>query len=119
VKQYLLSTYQPDGPPPPSVDTDQVMRNVTAFAAELREAGAWVFASHLAFANAAAVVRARDGEMLVTDGPYAEGREHIGGVTIVQAPDLGAALAWAGKLSDATTLPIEVRAFLETQDGLE
>ena len=119
MKQFLLSTYQPDGPPPPSVDMEQVVRGVTSLAAELREAGAWVFASHLNQASAATVVRVRDGETLMTEGPYVEGNEHIGGITIVRARDLDAALAWARKLSDATTLPIEVRAFLETQEGLE
>jgi hypothetical protein len=49
--------------------------------------------------------------VLTTDGPYAEGKEHIGGFTIVRAPDLDAALAWAAKLTQATTLPIEVRPF--------
>jgi hypothetical protein len=119
MKQFLLSTYQLDGPPPPSVDMEQVVQDVTAFAAELREAGAWVFASHLHQPSTATVVRVRDGETLMTDGPYVEGKEHVGGITIVQAPDLDAALAWAGKLADATTLPIEVRPFLETQEGLE
>ncbi|MGD0255686.1 MAG: YciI family protein [Acidimicrobiales bacterium] len=119
MKQYLLSTYHPDGPPPPSVDMEQVVRDVTALAAELKEAGAWVFASHLHPSSTAKVVRVWDGETLITDGPYVEGKEHVGGITIVQAPDLDAALAWAKKLSDATTLPIEVRPFLETQEGLK
>jgi hypothetical protein len=60
------------------------------------------------------VVRDRDGEVLITDGPFAEGKEHIGGFTIVSAPDLDAALEWGRRLARATTLPIEVRPF---QDG--
>ncbi|HXU06873.1 MAG TPA: YciI family protein, partial [Polyangia bacterium] len=55
------------------------------------------------------VVRVKDGQPLITDGPFAEGKEHIGGFTIVEAPDLDAALAWARKFAQATTLPIEVR----------
>jgi hypothetical protein len=51
----------------------------------------------------------KDGEPLITDGPFAEGKEHVGGFTIVEAPDLDAALAWGRKLAQATTLPIEVR----------
>ena len=59
----------------------------------------------------ATVVRVRDGEALITDGPFAEGKEHLGGLLVIQAPDLDAALAWADKQARATTLPIEVRPF--------
>lgn len=59
----------------------------------------------------ATVLRARGGDVLVTDGPYTEGKEHLGGFTIVEAPDLDAALEWGRKLTRATTLPIEVRPF--------
>jgi hypothetical protein len=55
------------------------------------------------------VVRLADGEVLMTDGPFTEGKEHIGGFTIVKAPDLDSALEWSRKLTRATTLPIEVR----------
>jgi hypothetical protein len=57
------------------------------------------------------VVRLQDGEMLTTDGPYVEGKEHLGGLTIIKAPDLDAALEWGRKCARATTLPIEVRPF--------
>jgi hypothetical protein len=57
-------------------------------------------------------VRLRDGELLTTDGPFAEGKEHLGGFTIIRAPDLDAALVWGEKLARATSLPIEVRPFL-------
>jgi hypothetical protein len=119
MRQYLLSTYQPDGPPPPSVDLEQVTRKVTAFANELREAGAWVFASHLDFATAPTVVRFQNGEELTTEGPYVDGREHLGGITVIQAEDHDAALVWAKKLAEATGLPIEVQPFMEMQAGLE
>jgi hypothetical protein len=111
MKQYVLSVYQPDGPPPASLDLDQVMRDIDAVQSELKAAGAWVFGGGLAPASSATVVRAGDGEVVMTDGPYAEGKEHIGGFTIVTAPDLDAALQWAEKYSAATTLPIEVRPF--------
>lgn len=55
------------------------------------------------------MVRQKDNEVLTTDGPYVEGKEHIGGFTVIQAPDLDAALEWGRKLARATTLPIEVR----------
>ena len=79
--------------------------------AELQQAGAWVFATGLQPPDAAAVLRPRDGEVLTTDGPFAEGKEHLGGFTIVDVPDRDAALGWGRKLSQATGLPIEVRPF--------
>jgi hypothetical protein len=111
MKHYLLSVYQPDGPPPPPEVLERIGRDLDALNQELKAAGAWVFAGGLHPPSTATVVRARDGAVLTTDGPYAEGKEHIGGFTIVKAPDLDAALAWAGKLAQATTLPIEVRPF--------
>jgi hypothetical protein len=119
VRQFLLSTYHADGPPPPSVDMEQVMQSVAAFANELREAGAWVFASHLDPSSAATVVRVTGGETLTSDGPYIHAEEHVGGITVINAPDLDSALKWASKLSAATSLPIEVRPFMATQAGLD
>jgi len=114
-KQYLLSIYQPDGPPPPSVDLDRIMRDVADLNAEMKAAGAWVFSGGLFPPATATVVRAKDGDVLVTDGPYAEGKEHLGGFVIVRASDLDAALEWARKTARATTLPIEVRPFQDAE----
>ncbi len=114
--QYLLSVYQPDGPPPPPDVLDVVMRDLAAINQELKAAGAWVFAGGLHPASTATVVRDRHGETLMTDGPYTEGKEHIGGFTIIQAPDLDAALEWARKKARATSLPIEVRPFWDDND---
>jgi hypothetical protein len=111
MKQYLLSIYQPDGDPPPSVDLEQISRDLDVFHEELRAAGAWVFAGGLHPASTATVVRVQDGDVLMTDGPYTEGKEHIGGCCIINAPDLDAALDWGRKAARATTLPVEVRPF--------
>jgi hypothetical protein len=111
VKQYLLSVYQPDGPAPPAEVLERISADLDALNAELMQAGAWVFAGGLHPPSTATVVRVSDGEALVTDGPFAEGKEHIGGFTIVRAPDLDAALEWGRRLAEATTLPIEVRPF--------
>ena len=112
--RYLLSVYQPDGPAPEPEVLGRIMADLDALNAEMRAAGAWVFAGGLHPASTATVVRSRDGEVLMTDGPYTEGKEHIGGFTVVDAPDLDAALAWAARMAEIITLPIEVRPF---QDG--
>ena len=111
MKQYLLSVYQPDGDPPPPEVLETVMRDVDAWDQELKAAGAWVFAAGLHSPSTATVVRPQDGDVLITDGPFAEGKEHIGGFSIIKAADLDAALEWGRKLARVTTLPIEVRPF--------
>jgi hypothetical protein len=109
MKQYLLSIYQPDGNPPPPEFLEPVMRDVRALREDMKRAGAWVFSGGLHPASTATVVGVRDGDAFLTDGPFAEGKEHIGGLVIVRAADLDGALEWGRKLARATTLPIEVR----------
>jgi hypothetical protein len=117
MKLYLLSVYQPEGDAPPPEVLEPIMRDLDVVNQEMTAAGVWVFSGGLHPSSTATVVRLRDGDMLTTDGPYAEGKEHIGGFTIVKAPDLDAALEWGRKLARATTLPIEVRPFQgETDD---
>ena len=111
VGQYLLSIYQPDGGVPSPEVLERVMRDLDTLNQEIKAAGSWVFAGGLHPPSTATVVRLQDGEMLTTDGPFAEGKEHLGGFTIVRAPDLDAALEWGRRLARATTLPIEVRPF--------
>jgi hypothetical protein len=107
--QYLLSIYQPDGEPPPPEVLDAVGRELHQLNEDIKAAGGWVFAAGLHAPSTATVVRIRDRELMITDGPYAEGKEHVGGLWIVKAPDLDAVLGWAGRAARATTLPIEVR----------
>ncbi|SEF21920.1 Uncharacterized conserved protein [Amycolatopsis pretoriensis] len=112
MKQYLLSIYQPDGPTPPPDVLDGVVKKLDALNADLKAAGAWVFAGGLHPPSSATVLRAGDGDTLITDGPFTEGKEHLGGFTIITAPDLDAALAWGSRLADAVApLPVEVRPF--------
>ena len=108
---YLLSIYQPDGDPPPPDVLTRVMADIDVMNQELKATGSWVFAGGLHPPSTATVVRVRDGDVLMTDGPFTEGKEHIGGFTIIKAPDLDAALEWGRRLAKATTLPIEVRPF--------
>ncbi len=111
MKQYLLSIYQPDGPAPAPEFLEPIMRKIYALHEEMKQADALVFTGGLHPPSTATVLHAKGGEMLITDGPYMEGKEHLGGFTIIQAPDLDAALAWGRKLAEAVTLPIEVRPF--------
>ena len=117
MKQYLLSVYQPDGDPPSPEVLGPIMRDLEVVNQELKATGAWVFAAGLHPPSTATVVRLRDGDVLMTDGPFAEGKEHIGGFTIIKAPDLDAALDWARKLARASTLPIEVRPLQDETEG--
>ncbi|WP_314146688.1 YciI family protein [uncultured Leifsonia sp.] len=109
--QYLLSVYQPDGPVPEPEALAAIGRDLDALNADMRAAGAWVFSNGLLPPSSATVLRPQGGEVLVTDGPFAEGKEHLGGFTIVDVPDLDAAMEWGRRLAVATTLPIEVRPF--------
>jgi len=118
MKYYLLSVMQPVGDPPPPEFLEQIMHNLDVFHTELREAGAWVFAGGLHGPDSATVLRAEEnGEVLITDGPYVESKEFLGGICLIKAPDLDAALDWGRKAARATTLPIEVRPFMhESED---
>jgi hypothetical protein len=111
MKQYLLTIYQPDGPPPPDVDLDAIRRDVDALIDEIKAAGKWVFNGGLHPASTATVLRAHGGDVLMTDGPYTEGKEHVGGLLIVNADDLDEALHWGRRSAEAIGLPIEVRPF--------
>ena len=106
--QYLLSIYQPDGGVPDAETMARIVTDLHRFNEELRASGSWVFTGGLHAPGSATVVRA-DG--MITDGPYVEGKEHIGGIWVITAPDLDAALTWGRKAAAATTLPIEVRPF--------
>ncbi|NUP73860.1 MAG: hypothetical protein HOQ07_04305, partial [Sinomonas sp.] len=97
--QYLISMYQPDGIVPPPEVLDPIMEKIGAFNEDLRAAGAWVFGNGLTDPTTATVLRANGGDVLVTDGPYLEGKEHLGGFDIIEAPDLDAALVWGRRLA--------------------
>lgn len=110
--RYLMTIYQPDGGTPAPEVLEAIGRELHAINEDLKAAGAWVFAGGLHAPSTATVVRLRDRELMMTDGPYVEGKEHVGGFWIIQAPDLDAALLWAGRAARAITpLPIEVRPF--------
>ena len=110
--QYLLSVWMVEGWQPPSDDEIQKMyKDVDVFNDKLKAQGSWVFAGGLHPATTATVVRVQDGEVLTTDGPFAESKEQLGGFWIVTAPDLDAALALAAEGTVACQAPVEVRPF--------
>jgi hypothetical protein len=112
MSQYLISMYQPDGVVPEPEFLAPVMEKLGRLNDEMRAAGVWVFGNGLHDASSSTVLNYRDGEVLTTDGPYLEGKEHIGGFTIVDVPDLDEALKWASRICEITVgLPIEVRPF--------
>jgi hypothetical protein len=110
--QYLLSVHQVDGAAPPAEEErEAIFAAVDAFNGEVKAAGAWVFAGGLEPPDTATVVRPEGAETVITDGPFAESKEQIGGFWVIDAPDLDAALAWAKKGARACANPVEVRPF--------
>ena len=116
--QYLLSTYAVEGeeagPPPTPEEMGVMMEGIIALEAELDATESFVFGGRLHQPDAATVVESSDGDVVMTDGPFAESKEHIAGFYIIRAADLDEALAWAGKVSAATGRPIEVSPFFAT-----
>ena len=112
--QYVLNMVQPVGVTPPPEALEPVMRELAALNEEMKAAGAWVFAAALHQPESSTVVRADGDDLLVTDGPYAEGKEFVGGFDLIEAEDLDGALVWAGRLARIVGLPIEVRPVVQS-----
>ncbi len=112
--QYLLSVHTVAGEarePVTDHEMQQSWAQISALNEELKSAGAWVFGGALHEPDTATVVRVSEGDVITTDGPFAESKEHIGGFYIIEAQDLDAALVWASKVTDIVKKPIEVRPF--------
>jgi hypothetical protein len=114
--RYLLSVHSVEGEtrdPMTDEEMQQSYKRVLLIEEEMKSAGAWVFSGRLHQPDTATVVRPSDGDVLTTDGPFAESKEHLGGFYIIEAEDLDAALAWASKVTDVIKTPIEVRPFVD------
>lgn len=112
---YLMTVVEPSTGEPPAPDVlDRIMRDVDAVHTQMQDAGIWVFGGGLHPPSSATTLRPEDGGVLVVDGPFAEGKEHVGGFSVIDVPDLDTALAWGRALVRATTIPIEVRPFYGT-----
>ena len=117
--QYLLSVHMVEGQelPPPEV-IEQMYKDVDAFNSEIQQSGHWVFAGGLHPANTATVVRANaNGDIITTDGPFAETKEQLGGFWVIQAKDLDEALALAARATVACQAPVEVRPFQDEPEA--
>ena len=111
---YLLSVHSVEGEVrEPMTDEEMVQshKQLGILEQELKSAGAWVVSGRLHDPTTATVVRMAGGEVVTTDGPFVESKEHLGGFYIIQAEDLDAALGWASRVTDAIRTPIEVRPF--------
>ena len=118
--QYLLSAHSVEGEVEGALTTDEEMQafmeRVGALENEMKSSGTWIFSGRLNEPDTATVVRVSDGEVLTTDGPFAESKEHLAGFYIIEAEDLDAALGWASKVTAAIDAPIEVRPFAAFAD---
>lgn len=117
MKQYLMSVYHPEDPALAPPDMDAIGADVDRLNDEIRGAGAWVFAGGLHPSSTATTLRLRDGEILTTDGPFAEAKEQVGGFWVIKAASLDEALAWGAKAARACRVPIEVRPFQEEAEA--
>ena len=118
MSQYLCAVHYVEGEPEPDpVEMEQAFKDVDALNEKLQAEGVWVFAGGLTEPSTSTVVRNEGGEILLTDGPFAEAKEHIGGFWVIEVPDLDAALDWAGQMTTACQSPVEVRPFQDEPEG--
>jgi hypothetical protein len=121
MSQYLLSLHAVEGENRHASATPEdmqgFMERINALEADMKAEGAFVFTGGLQGPSAATVVRSASGEIVTTDGPFVEAKEHIAGFYVINADDLDAAQAWAAKVVDAVGAPIEVRAFFDNRGG--
>ncbi|WP_067469550.1 YciI family protein [Actinomadura macra] len=118
--KYMLSAHSAEGQSPPPMspeDIQHVTEQVLALEGEMKEAGVWVFGGRLHSPDTATVVRASGQQVITTDGPFVEAREHLGGFYVLEAADLDTALSWAAKVTSIVGAPIEVRPFAGQPEG--
>jgi hypothetical protein len=118
--RYLLSTHSDTGTTREPMTEEQMQKAwapIQALEAEMKSAGAWVFSARLHDPDTATVVRVSGDEVVTTDGPFVEAKEHLAGFYIIEAPDLDAALGWATKVTRLISSPIEVWPIVDTAGG--
>ncbi len=118
--QYLLSVHHSySAPMPEPEEMAATFADVDAFNQQLQSSGGWVFAGGLEAPDTATVVQINDGQPVLSDGPYAESKEHLGGFWVIDAADLDDALRWAEQASRACRAPVEVRPFQAEPESAE
>lgn len=120
MSRYLLSTHVVEDEAREPMTDEQMQgmwQEIQALESEMKSNGAWVFSGRLHDADTATVVRVSGGEVLTTDGPFVEAKEHLGGFYIIEAADLDAALGWASRVAVTISRPIEVWPFADTAGG--
>jgi hypothetical protein len=118
--RYLLSTHSVAGATREPMTEEQMLRAwapIQALEADMKSAGAWVFSARLNDADTATVVRMSGDDVVTTDGPFVEAKEHLAGFYIIEAADLDEALGWATKVTRLISSPIEVWPFVDTAGG--
>ncbi len=118
--RYLLSTHSATGTtrePKTEEQMQKAWEPIQALEAEMKSAGAWVFSARLHDPDTATVVRVSGDEVVTTDGPFVEAKEHLAGFYIIEAADLDAALGWATKVTRLISSPIEVWPFADNAGG--
>lgn len=118
--RYMLSVYSVAGggvrPPMSEEEMRRSHQRLGEIEKEMASAGAWVFSGRLHEPDTATVVRETAGDVVTTDGPFAESKDHLGGFYLIEAADLDAALGWAAKVTACIKVPIEVRPFAAFAD---
>ncbi|MEV4001709.1 YciI family protein [Actinomadura sp. NPDC049753] len=112
MKSYVLNIIQPVGEVPPPEVLEPIMARLAEVRRDLERQECWVFGRGLEQPEESTVVCMRGDEVIATDGPWTEGKEHVGGLAIVRVENLDAALKVAARFTHVTGLPIEVRPFL-------
>jgi hypothetical protein len=118
MSQYLLSVYMDENVEALSPEEMELsFKDVDVVNQKLKDQGAWVFAGGLHEPSTATVVKATDGDIVMTDGPYAEAKEQLGGFWVIEAADLDAALDWASQATVACRGAVEVRPFQDVPES--
>lgn len=115
--KYMLSTHSVEGAAREPMDEAEMQaswQKLSKVEEDMKSSGAWFFSGRLHDPDTATVVRESGGEIVTTDGPFVESKEHIAGYYVIEAPDLDAALGWASKVTACIHAPIEVRPFMDT-----
>jgi hypothetical protein len=115
--QYLLAVQFDENTPESDEEREAQMARTGRVSDEIQAAGSWVFAGGLRPSHATTVVRPAQGTTTMTDGPFAETKEQLGGFWVIRCADLDEALSWAEKCALACGCPIEVRPFDDWSQG--